>query len=375
MREALRRPPCGVAFSGGRDSSAVLAVATHVARREGLPEPLPITRVFPGVPAAEETEWQETVVRHLGLDEWQRVRIDDELDLVGPLATTRLLEHGVVWPPTTHVDIPLLELLEGGSLLDGEGGDDVLGVSSHRVAPLTNLIRAPMPLRWRRVRSALGALAPRGIRARHVRRQYCEWPLGWLRPVACEALLDALSDLSSRQPLRFSASVRAIPQHRSIALGTLNRKIFAEQRGVTFESPLLHHDFVHALAREGGLVGRGDRTAVLRKLVADLLPAAVLERVSKAEFGGRVHDAPHPRVRRALDGRGRRPGAGGCRRTEAHVVRRRSERADLRAASGRLARRPPNLTTIAKSGGSCSLRPVLTLRGQKCCALRACVAH
>jgi asparagine synthase (glutamine-hydrolysing) len=43
VRNALQRPPCGVAFSGGRDSSLVLAVATHVARRDGLPDPLPIT--------------------------------------------------------------------------------------------------------------------------------------------------------------------------------------------------------------------------------------------------------------------------------------------------------------------------------------------
>ena len=32
----LQRGPCLVSFSGGRDSSAVLAVATAVARREGL---------------------------------------------------------------------------------------------------------------------------------------------------------------------------------------------------------------------------------------------------------------------------------------------------------------------------------------------------
>ena len=43
----LRRSPCLVSFSGGRDSSAVLATATAVARREGLPLPVPITHRFP----------------------------------------------------------------------------------------------------------------------------------------------------------------------------------------------------------------------------------------------------------------------------------------------------------------------------------------
>ena len=40
-----------------------------------------------------------------------------------------------------------------------------------------------------------------------------------------------------------------------------------------------------ALADDGGLLGRGDRTAVLRALVGDLLPDAVLARVGKATFG------------------------------------------------------------------------------------------
>jgi asparagine synthase (glutamine-hydrolysing) len=275
-----------VAFSGGRDSSTVLAVATHVARRDGLPEPLPITRVFPGVPAAEETEWQEAVVGHLGLREWQRVPIGDELDLLGPLATARLLEHGVVWPPTIHVDIPLLEHLEGGWLLDGEGGDEVLGVADHRVAPLSRLVRRPSTLSSTRLRSALGAIAPHRRRAAYARRKYDEWPLGWLRPGARETLLDALSEFKAGQPLSFRASVRAVPEFKAQSMLARNRELLAERHGARVSSPLLHPDFVHALARSGGFLGRGDRTAMLRRLVPDLLPAAVLERRSKAEFGG-----------------------------------------------------------------------------------------
>jgi hypothetical protein len=37
---ALERPPCVIGFSGGRDSSSLLALATHLARREGLPMPV-----------------------------------------------------------------------------------------------------------------------------------------------------------------------------------------------------------------------------------------------------------------------------------------------------------------------------------------------
>src|SRR5262245_48806678 len=97
VRRALLRAPCGVAFSGGRDSALVLAVAAHVARRDGLPEPVPITRRFVA-PEADEAEWQEDIIRHLGLAEWHRVELADELDVVGPIAAEHLREHGLVWP-------------------------------------------------------------------------------------------------------------------------------------------------------------------------------------------------------------------------------------------------------------------------------------
>lgn len=286
VRNALLHPPCGVAFSGGRDSSTVLAIATAVARREGLPEPIPITRVFPRVPAADEAEWQESVVRHLRLRDWERLVFEDELDLVGPVATAGLREHGVLWPPMTHVDAPLVDRVRGGTLLDGEGGDDVLGVDAHRIAPLSRVLQAPLPLRWGRIRSALGAMAPYAIRKRHARRTYdSQWSLTWLRPAGQEALLEALSGMTARDPLSFAASIRAIPCNRTLELGMRNRRLLAKRRGVTIESPFLHPDVVHALAREGGRIGPGSRTQVLQRLAGDLLPMPVLERVSKAEFG------------------------------------------------------------------------------------------
>jgi len=284
VRVALERPPCGVAFSGGRDSSAVLAVAVHVARRDGLPEPVPITRVFPEVEEAAEREWQEAVVRHLGLRDWQRVVIHDELDVIGPLAAEHLAAHGVVWPPTIAGDRPLVAAVPGGSVIDGEGGDEVLGVAAHRVARLTPLLRHPRPLRWRRIRSALGALAPAGVRARHEQRGWGERPFPWLRAAGREALLAGLDQAERDLPLSFAASVRMVPLRRSQALSRHNRRIFARRRDVDLSSPLLHFDFVHAVARDGGVLGSGDRTSVLGALVPDLLPDEVLARTSKAVF-------------------------------------------------------------------------------------------
>jgi asparagine synthetase B (glutamine-hydrolysing) len=292
VRAGLLRPPCGIAFSGGRDSSLVLAVATHVARREGLPEPVPVTKVFPGVPRAEEDEWQKTVVDHLRLQDWQRIVIGDELDLLGQMARERLLEHGVVWPPTVHGDVPMLELLGGGTLLDGEGGDEVLGVTSHRIAPLSRLIRAPRPLRWRRVRSALGAVAPGGVRSRHVRRQWTEHTLTWLRPAARDAVAAALGEVEAAQPLSFSASVRMVPRRRTQLLARRNRRILATPYDVDVSSPLLDPIVVHALAEHGGVLGPGDRTMALRALASDLLPDSIMSRTTKAEFGGAYMGQP-----------------------------------------------------------------------------------
>jgi asparagine synthase (glutamine-hydrolysing) len=286
VRRALLVPPCAVAFSGGRDSSTVLAVATHVARRDGLPDPIPVSRTFAEVSSAVEDDWQEQVIRHLGLRDWQRIPLGDQLDLVGPLATEIVAEYGVLWPPTMQGDVPILDLVPGGSLIDGEGGDEVLGVAAHRVAPLNRWLREPWPPRRSRVRPALGTLAPRRLRLRHDRRQYDRWPFAWLRPAARQAVIDQLADFRARQPLSFDRSVREVPRRTAQAMHLRNRRILALHRGVVFDSPLLHPDFVHALAREGGRLGVGDRTAVLRTLVSDLLPAAVIERRTKAEFGG-----------------------------------------------------------------------------------------
>jgi hypothetical protein len=40
--------------------------------------PIPITKVFPDVPTTEEQSWQERVIDHLRLDDWQHIVIHDE---------------------------------------------------------------------------------------------------------------------------------------------------------------------------------------------------------------------------------------------------------------------------------------------------------
>jgi asparagine synthase (glutamine-hydrolysing) len=287
VARALERPPCGVAFSGGRDSSLVLAVATHVARREGLPDPVPLTKLFPDAPDTFESDWQELVVGHLGLADWQRIELRDEMDFVGPLAADHLRRYGVVWPPSAHADVPLWSHVRGGTLLDGEGGDEVLGVNAHRIGPLVRLVGSPRPLQGRRIRRALRALAPAPIRIAHLRRSGAPSDLSpWLRPAARRLLVDELARAEAAEPLWYHASVVRVPRERTVTLAARTVGSLAREHDVVPSSPLLDPEFVAALARHGGRFGAGDRTQVLRSLASDLLPDALLSRTTKTEFSG-----------------------------------------------------------------------------------------
>lgn len=281
---AVQRQPCGVAFSGGRDSSLVLAVATHVARREGLPDPIPLTRRFPGIEESDESEWQELVVRHLGLGDWQRFEIGDELEVIGPYAQRHLHQYGVVWPAAIATTVPLLEAVPGGTLLDGEGGDDVLGFENHRIGPASYLLRTPRAVGRRSIRLAAREFAPAPIRYRLNRRHREAEAFAWLRPDVRQSFISDLARDRTTRPLSFADAVRGVGQRRILRVGERNRAVLARGYDVDRVSPLLQPEVVHALARDGGFLGRGDRTAVVDQLAGDLLPATLVRRRSKAMF-------------------------------------------------------------------------------------------
>lgn len=285
VRQHLMRSPCGVSFSGGRDSSAILALAVHVARRDALPDPIPITRIFRNASRTEEYEWQELVVRHLGINDWERLSFTDELDLVGPLARENISRHGVIWSPLIHANTPSLDLLRGGSLLDGEGGDEVLGVHRHRIEPVNRLLRTPRNVSRSSARAIVRACAPTGLRVWRARRRAKRRPHRWLTPKGQAAWADAMAHIEGSSPFSHSASIRHVARARSAVLFVHNLSTLALARDIRVASPFLRPEVVDALARQAGWLGIGSRTDALRAIIPDLLPDSVIARESKAEFG------------------------------------------------------------------------------------------
>lgn len=275
---ALVQAPCLVAFSGGRDSSALLAVAARLARREGLPMPVPATLRVPGAPRAEESEWQELVLGHIGLDDWVRIELAGELDFVGPTAQKLLRRHGLLWPANLHFFVPLSEAAPGGTLVTGVGGDAVFASGQADLLGQSRLRTAPR----RAVRSVYRRLPEPARRPYAERRMRAEAP--WLRPAAVEAMAARML-AHTPEPDALDARLGHIPRQRPIVLTLHGLDLLAADEGTRIVSPLLDLGFLASLGGFLGKRGVGGRTALMRALFGELLPEAVLTRATKATFG------------------------------------------------------------------------------------------
>jgi hypothetical protein len=286
MLRALQHEPCAVAFSGGRDSSAVLALALHVARREGLPKPVALTQRFAG-DDADESDWQERVIRHLQPVEWQRVQVEpDDADLVGPRARTVLARHGVMFPANAYLTTPLLEAMSGGALLSGVGGDEVL--DSPAAGPLQVLALRRRPNR--RDLRELTKVTARG-RASAAMRSAVE-DRAWLHPAARSEAASREAAVDAGYPMRWHHALRHWPTDRYYRAIRSTRALLAFDHAVVAVDPFLEPDALTALAAEGGFAGFPSRASALQLLVGDLLPMDILTRVTKASFGEAVF-GPH----------------------------------------------------------------------------------
>jgi len=301
---AVASGTCFVTFSGGRDSSAVLAVAVDLARREGLAEPIPVTVRFRDTPGAGEPEWQDLVVRDLGLTDWVVLEVEDELDVVGPVATALLQRHGVLYPAHSCLWSVLLGQASGGTLLSGIGGDTVFST------PLVFLHRAQVGGRRPRLedlrRLAFGA-SPAPLRRAVLRRHATRLP--WLRPAAQRAFAAAWAEGVAGTGTSFPAHLAGVLRPRTLRGMVRTLELLAGENDAAVAHPLLDPGFLAALAQAGGRLGFGSRTAAMQTVFggADLLPETLLTRERKAVFHLAYTRRPTRAFARAFDGAGLDP--------------------------------------------------------------------
>lgn len=296
----LVRSPCLVAFSGGRDSSVLLAAAVAAARREGLPLPVPITLSYPDAPDSQESAWQQAVLDHLGLSERIVLTVHDEHDPLGPVASPVLLRHGLVWPPNFAPTWRLMQLARGGVLLTGEGGDEVFGLK--RGTPLSKVLKTRGRVAPRVYADALSSLAPAALRRRSALRARYRRP--WLRAPVEELLahrdagdLTAFSMSASRSTWRFAT-------RRCARIGYETVRVLGSEAGVEYVQAFAEPALVASVAAAGGFWGWTGRTATMRALFGDLLPREVLERRTKALFANAVFTHYTREFARTWDGTG-----------------------------------------------------------------------
>jgi hypothetical protein len=284
LRGALGRPPCVISFSGGRDSSALLAVAVDVARRDGLDLPIPATLQFPGDAAADEDAWQRLVIGHLGLSEWIRIEIPTgQLDAVGPVAATVLGRHGLLWPFNAHFHFPIIEAARGGTVVTGFGGDELGRASASARAERIVTGRQRVPFRLAVPVVGLAA-APAPVRAAvHRRRAVADQP--WLTARGVAAARRAAGRDEGRIPFGWERKVRRwIWPSRYFRVCQHSFAVMGRAEGVDVVHPFVAPAVLASLAAAGGVAGFGGRDDLMDRLFAHVLPVAIRHRQSKATF-------------------------------------------------------------------------------------------
>jgi asparagine synthase (glutamine-hydrolysing) len=281
---ALNNPPCGVSFSGGRDSSGVLAAAAEAARKFELPLPIPVTLRFPGVEGTDESSFQEMVVRHLGLPEWVVLEPGDTLDVTGKLATSVTHRHGLLYPANIHFHAPIFEALSGGTVMTGLGGDEMLAANSNH--DLASMLRGRRPPS----RALMRQLIKRYILRDRVRdriRSDHQGLFPWLVPEARHELIERIVEWLDKDYLWADKLLTSFTYRMRYLHKTEEdmARLGADYR-VDVVHPYLDPGLVGAIAARMGRVGPGSRMELMESLYGDLLPPEVTQRTSKAVFDG-----------------------------------------------------------------------------------------
>ena len=267
---ALESGRCLVAFSGGRESSWLLAAVVAGARSRGYPDPIPVTLRHAGPPGERAAKLQERVVAHLCLQDWERVTVDDELELLGPYARRALAEAGLLFPATAYSLLPLLDVARGGWLLSGGGVTDFF--LYWRWARLSEVLAGRRLPRRRDLRELAAASLPAPLLGRRG-----EAPPPWLREDAAREVERRLG-ATRRVPLGFGAALARQRTHRCHTGMRRSLEKLADSAGARLMLPFRDDRYIAALASAGGRRGFGDRSSLVLQLAGHLLPAELLRR-------------------------------------------------------------------------------------------------
>jgi asparagine synthase (glutamine-hydrolysing) len=297
---ALLRPPCLVLFSGGRDSSVVLAAAAGLARRVGLQLPVPTTHTFPEHPATDELAWQRAVLTHLALDDHLVQEFDARMNLLGPVVRDSVRRHGILAPAGTHLLAPSLKAARGGSLVTGVDGDGLF--NGGNFGPPRAAIARRRPTR-RLPLSVARACAP-GLVRKWVARRRGLPSARWLTPDAEGAFWSAVARQKATEPLRWDAYVRWFACRRRLIAIRQAVQTLAAGFDVLPVQPLMDRPYLATDPRHRGAWGYGTRTDALRALFGSLVPDTVLTRTSKAVFTGPYWGSDVKDFARRWDGHG-----------------------------------------------------------------------
>jgi hypothetical protein len=278
---ALQHPPCVIGFSGGRDSSALLALAAHIAKKEGLQLPIAATNVFPGDVQAAESEWQELLIRFVGVTDWERLEFTDEMDVVGPIAAPLLERFGPTFPFNGHFGMPSFSLASGGTYLTGVGGDELF--EPNELTRLAIVFTGGLRPSRRDLRSIVHTFSPRPLRVRHWRRLIPPEP--WLRPETGQQFMTDLAHSFARQHLWYSEQIRQdIWRDRARMALENTLAAFATTVDSSIAHPFQDPSLLRSVAAHRGRTPWPSRAVAMDELFGDVLPNEVVQRTTKANF-------------------------------------------------------------------------------------------
>lgn len=302
----------GITLSGGLDSSSVAAIAASLGAETELRA---YTAAFPDDREADESRYARAVTDQLGM-EGTEIRPD------GSGAFANALEWLDAWgeplaAPGLLIERPLLERARDDGIravLDGQGGDELFGLSPYLLADrlrrgrlraawrltarFPDVAAAPAPWKSRAIMRAYGvggALPWRAHRALLRLRGHRREDLGWLAPHARALIDDTQARLSWKRdfagPRWWAFLAHLLTEGRTLDAMPEMQHRRALLVGLEARSPLLDLELVELMLRippELSFEGPLDRPR-LRAAMAGRLPDAVRLRTHKSSYAAFMH--------------------------------------------------------------------------------------